>query len=345
MNIGIIEKIIKELTEKIKVGEDQKIELANSTTIPLDEKNFHEIKDTGSDREIAFIDGGNAEIVAAPNFSVHFIRVYYTVYKNNKRVKNKKFEFYTFSYSYKKEGKIRYKTEIFPINFELNKEDLDFDSEDKTLATRFHAFPISRIGEIARRFAELRVASELINELNEGDVILLDGNLQGYITNENEYLENLYEKGAHKNVLITAVSKTTRLFTNTGNSINAALEEISPNYEWHYHPIAKLENNNYKADISFVKLNINSKYIFKFEVYNRQKFNDELLSILKQNSKDPVFSGYPYGLIEADRFARVSSKEKEYLQTLFIAKAKRAWSKISRCLSATDAHDILDKIN
>ncbi len=345
MNISIIEKIIEEIEEKIKVDKEQKIRIPKSTGIPLDKKNFHEIKDIKSDKKIAFIDGGNAEIIAAPSFSAHFIRVYYTIYKNNKRLKNKKFEFYTFSDSYDENDKIRYKTEIFPINFKIDNDDLIFDSEDRTLTTAFHAFPISKIGEIARRFAELKIATELTNELNKGDIIVLDGNLQGYITNESEYLKNLYNNGIEKNILITALSKTMRLFTNTGNSINAVLEEASPNHEWYYHPIIRLSDENYQADISFVKLNINSKYIFKLEIYNKQKFNDELFSILKQNSKDPVFLGYPYGLIEADRFAKVSNKEREYLQTLFIAKSKKLWNRISKHLTAIDAHDILNRIN
>ena len=38
---------------------------------------------------------------------------------------------------------------------------------------------------------------------------------------------------------------------------------------------------------------------------------DYILSLV-DNSKDPVFYGYPYLLIEADKLARVTNKEKEY---------------------------------
>lgn len=346
MNSIIIDKIIKELEEKIKPGREQKIRIPGSRGIAFDKGNFHKIPgrkpEELSDKKIAFIDGGNAEIVSAPNLSVNFIRLYYTIYKNNKRCRSKRLEFYTLSNSCGENSRIFYKTEIFSENFQLEKKDLVFDSEDRTLSA-IHPFPISKVGEIARRFAELKLAAELADELGDGNVIVLDGNLQGYITNEKKYLDSLYKKGIDRNILITALSKTVRMFTDSGSSVTAALEDISPLAEWYYHPVAELNDESYQADISFAKLNPSSKHIFKLEIYNKQEFNDNLFSILKENSKDPAFPGYPYGLIEADRFARISAREKEYLQTLFAAKARKSWAGISRNISAADAHSILDR--
>ena len=61
--------------------------------------------------------------------------------------------------------------------------------------------------------------------------------------------------------------------------------------------------------IYVVKLNENSKKCFRVE----GQINDEVLSLLVENSKDPTFIGYPYGLIEADKFARVSNEEKDHM--------------------------------
>ena len=74
------------------------------------------------------------------------------------------------------------------------------------------------------------------------------------------------------------------------------------------------------------------------------KINNELFSLLMKNSTDPVFLGYPYGLIEADKSARVSNKESEYLKTIFLVKAGKQLKKISQYFKSTDAHSILDKI-
>ena len=65
---------------------------------------------------------------------------------------------------------------------------------------------------------------------------------------------------------------------------------------------------------------------------------------MANNCNDSVFIGYPYGLIEADKNARVSNNEKNMLLTLFSAKFGKDWEKIKESLSNLDAHEILDSI-
>ena len=62
------------------------------------------------------------------------------------------------------------------------------------------------------------------------------------------------------------------------------------------------------------------------------------------NAKDPVFLGYPYGLIEADKFARCQENEKDYLKTRFIQKTTKDYKKIKQILNTNKAHDLLDNI-
>ena len=50
------------------------------------------------------------------------------------------------------------------------------------------------------------------------------------------------------------------------------------------------------------------------------------------------------GLIEADKFARVSKKEKEILQLQLMTKFKKNLAHLTPDLSSLDAHDILDNI-
>ena len=61
-----------------------------------------------------------------------------------------------------------------------------------------------------------------------------------------------------------------------------------------------------------------------------------------ENSQDALFLGYPYGLIVADKFARVSHEEKKSLKMNFLLKADNR--EIAEYLSTTDAHDILDNL-
>jgi hypothetical protein len=310
--------------------------------IKLSKENFHEIKTIKSNQRIAFIDGGNTEILKAPNFSLQLIRIYLTIYQNNKRIDSKKIEFYILINAINQEESITYKTQFFGIDKEIVK----FDSFDKTIRQGQHRISISSIGNVIRRFTELETAKNITAELENNDIIILDGDLKSSITNEIDYLNRLYEKAIKKNITIAAISKTSELFTEKGNALIPILNELSPKEEWYYHPLVKIENQNHKADIYILKLNKNSKHTFKFEISNKTKYKiDEILSILKENSKDPVFLGYPYGLIEADNFARVSNKEKDYLMTIFLTKLGKNNEKIAQYLNTSNSHNILDSIS
>jgi len=198
---------------------------------------------------------------------------------------------------------------------------------------------------VIRRFTELKIASELVNSLENNDIIIIDGDLKASFTNEVKYLDDLYDKAKEKNIIIAALAKTSRLFTDSGDSLITTLEEIAPENCWYYYPVVEISNDKHKADIFIVKLHKKSNYIFKFEVYKNVKYNiNGLLSLLKNNSNDPVFLGYPYGLVEADRFARVSNEEKEFLRTMIISKIGKDWSKIRKYINTLNAHDILDNI-
>ena len=110
--------------------------------------------------------------------------------------------------------------------------------------------------------------------------------------------------------------------------------------------LVEINDENHQSNIYIIKLNENSDYIFKFEVYKHNKYDiNEILWLLKMNASDPVFPGYPYGLIEADKFARISNTESNSLRMEFMAKAGTKWSKIKQFLNTINAHSILDKIS
>lgn len=347
----IVGKIIESINKGNTSKEDDFVKFSDNRykAVKISKDNFKEIKKINSDKKIAFIDGGNIEILESSNFSLQIIRIFYVIYQNNKRLKTGKEEFFILVNSFNKNDEIHYKTEIFLLKNQsllLKKEDLIFNSFDETLKEGIFRTNISKIGEIARRFAELQFAINLIDELNEGDIIIRDGTLQSSVTNEGKYFDEIYKKALGKNIMITALSKTTDLFTNAGNSVINALNNLSSMPIWYYYPVVEINNKEHKAEMYFIKLHEKSKYIFRFEVFKENNFDiNKILSLLQDNSKDPVFLGYPYGLIEADRFARVSNKEKEYFKTLFMAKAGKDWHKIERSLSSVNAHDVLDRIS
>ncbi len=341
MEEGILKDIVKDLKDSFKdKGKFVKLSNEDYESVEISEDNFHGINESGSDSRIVFIDGGNAEILKAANFSLQFARIYYTIYKDNKRVENKKYEFYVLIKSFDKEGKIFYKTKLFGDKII---DDFEFDSFDKSIIQGNNRADISFIGNVLRRFAELKIASKLLNSLDEKDIVIFDGSLETKYNGEKEILEEIYDKAVEKGVVISALSKTCELFTDKGSSVLSVLDEIQPQKEWYYHPIAKM--GSMKHDILFVKLNEKSKYIFRFDILGSQLDKiSGVLDLLKLNSKDPVFFGYPYGLIEADRFARVSNQELELLKTKFMIKAGEDWKIINSFLKTKDSHNILDNI-
>ena len=213
---------------------------------------------------------------------------------------------------------------------------------------------IGLVASIARRFAEWQFANILIeNEMENGDVLVLDGTLQTSFTNERKYLKRLYASAEKKGVIITGLSKTSSLFTTTGLSLLGAVNELAEeeaiSREWYY-VIAESQSEDHNVVIVFLKLNKISDRIFRYEV-QREKFYSlsdnelvEIMTLLVKNSSDATFPGYPYGLIDVDRLARVSYDEIEYYRGMILSQMNELgkWKKFSRHIYASDAHSILN---
>ena len=309
----------------------------------IDIKNFHEIKKLNSSRKIAFVDGGNAEIIGSANFSLNLIRVGYLIYQNNKKIIYKKFEIFAFIQAVNENNEICYKSSFFTSNNSIKMDEILFSSFDHSLMNGINRVEISSVPNAIRRFTELRLA-KIISENNFCDIIVLDGNLQSTLTNENKYLNELYESCTKNKIILAALSKSNSLFTDNGNLLSAVLSSISKLPVWFYYPIAEINNHNHKAEMFFVKLHSNSKHIFRFEIFNIQKMMAEnVISEITSNCCDPIFFGYPYGLIEADRIARVSNEEREMIKTTILVKLRN--KNVEKYLNASNAHQILDKIS
>ena len=309
----------------------------------IDVKNFHEIKKSNSCKRIAFVDGGNAEIIGSVNFSLNLIRVCYVIYQNNKKISTKKIDIFAFIKAVNESNEICYRASFFSAGNSINIDEVSFSSFDPTLMNGINRADISSAANAIKRFAELKAAKS-VSDSKLADVIVLDGTLQSTMTNENKYLNNLYESCTENNVIISAVSKTNSLFTDNGNLLSAVLSSISRLPVWFYHPIAEINSHNHKAEMFFAKFNTKSKYVFRFEIFNIQKMAaEQVMNELASNCCDPIFVGYPYGLVEADRIARASNQEKESLKTMFLVKLRN--KNIDKYLNASNAHEILDKIS
>lgn len=351
------EDILNDINNVIEYKEGDQISPLNNSYFPkpISKDNFHVISTQESsinNAKLCFIDGGSAELLRAPNFSLFFIRVYANISLENKTINDKKVEFYCLAKTKIKDEKIFYDVCLFNLSstdnnqFLPDKIDLELFSFDKTIVMGENRAEISKLGDIARRFAEIKLATGIIPELDTGDIIVLDGNLRATYTNENKYLDALYKKANEKQVIISALCKTSNLLTEKGNNMITVLNHLSPQGLWYYYPIMEINEPKHNAEIMFVKLNLSSEYIFRFEIC-KQQFNinnlNPLLDLFVKNSNDYSFPGYPYGLIKADELARISNQEKHYLKSKILFNLKHQDQKnINSCLKALDAHDVLD---
>ncbi len=309
--------------------------------------------------KIAFLDGGNLPLIKTPSFAVHFERVYFNCFEGSERAKTSipnRIEFFVVVTSSGENGEIKYSTEFVPLNKENTKfmpdtNDLVFDSYDETMRKGSEQMQIPRVGDVARSFVEWKFASAVVDELRDGDIFVRDGTLHAPYTNESKYAEDAYAKARSRGVLFCGVSKTSHLYTTSGLPLVAAISRLATESRakppWYYEKIVEISDPAHKADLNFAKLNANSEYVFRVEILKGQKDSKEkIMAALAANSRDISFPGYPYGLIDADKNARVSYGELDALRLLLfseISKNKK-FGDFKDFLAGSEAHDFLNRI-
>ena len=315
-------------------------------SVAFDKNNFHGIS-YSSEKTLCFVDGGNQEVVSAPNFSVQFVRCYANFFKGKKRAREAlKTEFLSVAKAEGREGKIFFNAGIIPVSGLdlLPKEGVLFDSQDDALKEGVGRARISVVGGLARRFAEWALAEKAMDFLGKGDAVVRDGTLQTSVEREAFHAKKAFSKAKEKGVFLTGLAKTSTLFTTTGMPLVSAVKKISPKGKWFYSPLVENSHPDHPADLFVVKLHEKSKHAFRFEWFKELEFDENVFAGLAENASDPTFLGYPYGLIEADEMARVTNKETLGLRQLVANKFGLEWASVEEFSSASNAHDVLDRI-
>lgn len=363
-----VKKLIKDLD--VLVSEEDLgqpfLSSHNYKAYPFDISYFKPITSVESNRKLAFIDGGNREIVGAPNFSIQLNRVYFNIFQGQRRVSDvhipQRVEFFSATFAEFRDDNIFFNTSIFPVLDVFDERlpdsaDLSFSSTDRRVMVGNARADIARVASIARRFAEWEYAKHIVkHELDADDVIVMDGTLRTVFKSESKYARAAYLLAKRKGVVYSGLSKTSRLFTSTGLSLLGAVRKMALDTEidstWYYYPIADSLSPEYQGAIIIVKLNKQSDRVFNYEIYTEQLEEmsrgeiNEVLSQLCVNSCDISFPGYPYGLIDADDNARVRREEVQMYRVLLLSEVSKlgSWPKFSRHIQSTDAHDVLNML-
>jgi len=359
-----VRDLIGDLGEQLTQREHSNVILpvGQMKTFPITPDKFIEIKENGNPKKIAFIDGGDGALEESPNFLIAINRVYFSMFEGKKRVAPKKLKqrlefFATIVSSVSNEGgkkKISYETKLYPYD---QKEKIylpdELDMISQTQSTTI--LEKSRLTSLARRFAEWKFAFKVVEEeLESGDMIVLDGSLQTNFKNESKYATDLYSTAMKKGVIVCGLTKTSRLITESGDPLLARISEISEDVsfgKW-FVEVAECASADDRGFLLAVKFHDKSKHVFRFEILLEQfkKMTDQdkidVLSSLAANSQDIAMPGYPYGMIDADRFAQVRMNELNMYRVLLMAEMSRhpEWKKLSKYSLTTKFHDDLNSV-
>lgn len=322
---------------------------------------FEEIRPVSDFKKIAFIDGGDGQLDDSPNFLITINRVYFSLFQGKKRVKPKinpriQFLSYVVSNVYTEDGKkkVSYHTRLFAHD----KKDYEFLPSENDLTSVTESTTIlqeTRLNSLARRFAEWHLAIKVVEEeLDTGDVIVMDGSLQANFTNEIKYANRLYEIAKKKGVIVCGLAKTSRLITEGGDPLLARVSEIAEDVKFDrwFIRVAEEVSSNDRGFMLVTKFHPKSSFVFRFEILRDQfegMSSDELNSILAslaENAQDVSMLGYPYGSIDADRFAQVRMDELNMYRGIVLSEMLRRpeWKRLQKYSASMTAHDVLNGV-
>jgi hypothetical protein len=302
--------------------------------VPFSREFFSAVEATSGDA--IFIDGGNTELVESPTDSFQFIRTAAVKFSGKERKWMKKNEFYAKTTTEISGNDAIYSTRIEKPDGKAIAE-IKVSTASVSEGGRIQA---SKMGSVARRVLELAMAKESA-ENEKGIVIVLDGTLEAVFPGEEKYLQQLYDAAEKNENIVVAVAKTNTVLATDGKLFAELLEKNSPGGAWRYPQVAEITNENHKAELGFVKMHEKSRHIFRIEVYKKQANEAEkAINVIAMTANDVTFPGYPYGLMIADRMARVSEIDAEYLMAKNIESEKKFGSGIR----ALNAHEILDSM-
>lgn len=327
----VFDSIVSFLSKKVSTS-GSAILVGSHERIPIKSDCFFPLSSSLPPVHVVFVDGGNGEILRGANVCVHFVRLFACWYHNNVRVERELKERMVVVAAQQSGLDVSFEAKVFDLEgVELSSQ--IFDSFDPAISLAGRRADPSSVALYVRKLLELGFAESIIERLGEGDILVRDGDLEGFGSAVEERIKFLRLVADKKKVIVLGLSKTSALCTDSGNSALAVLSKLAPAGSWVYYSGGR---------VGFVKLHANSKYVFRCDVLQQDRLAlFYAVPLLAVNSGDPVFLGYPYGLVEADKFAQVPKDEASQLRLRFAVQSKDVFKSFEH---AVDAHDILDSL-
>ncbi|UCB53230.1 MAG: DNA double-strand break repair nuclease NurA [Candidatus Zixiibacteriota bacterium] len=300
----------------------------------LSELSFHIIKEEEPQGRVAAVDGGSATVVKGRSFLIGVHRVGSITYRQGQRTDQK----------------------MMPLKLELisranlssiySSAYMDLVGEEPSEAPA-----MDRMLDRLRLFCEWKLAGQLLDELESGDMLLIDGSLKASIAPPYTFWLEFTRKAKAKGVHLVGVTKTSTLYWGDKSPLIPAVmktgERFFPNSKW-FCQISdeKLHttSSSYFGKIYVARLKASSDFAFRIDV-NRIDPADPgmIFSALSHLSGDPAFLGYPYPLAAAHTVSRVALSEIEDIRYKLQSRAFESGVTLSDWnLLFTDFHEVLN---
>ncbi|MFH1336185.1 MAG: DNA double-strand break repair nuclease NurA, partial [Candidatus Zixiibacteriota bacterium] len=294
---------------EIESGDEEKEPLMLDKN--LDELSFNLIREQEPQGKVAAVDGGSATVVKGRSFLIGVYRAGVVVYQHGKRIGQR----------------------IIPLKLEIiSKANLS-----EMYVTVFRGLTgeepseapgMDKMLDRLRLFSEWRLAQELLDELESGDMLLIDGSLKASIAPPYNFLLQFARKAKEKGVHLVGVTKTSTLYWGDKAPLIPAVmkrgERFHPGSKWFCQVSDRMNHETHIGDqlhditssyfgkIFVAKLKASSDFGFRIDVNRFDPVDANLIfSFLSHLSGDPAFLGYPYPLAAVHNISRITLSEIE----------------------------------
>lgn|GEM_PF-1043432 len=324
--------------EQVEESNDSYISVHREITL-FREPEFFVIERGVEGYKMGFVDGGNHPFFSYGPIMLELNRLAHSVYRGVDRCsRHGPYSFLSFTFLAQQEVK----TKIYGDKLAFMPEELGVRKTGLG-----QAFETVRLGGRARRIMELNYASYIVNE-GLIDALILDGNL-GHGNDDAELvsLAELFNACQRSRVTIVGFAKRTSLMVG-GLPVTYFVDREARRKGFDYYSalIGKAlrgdpsRSGHAETLLFVVKLSSRGVKPYLIEVAYAPD-PESLLGALAENSTNMYAPGYPLGLVEVDRMARIQTTVEGKLLKLKLQQHLRD----SPLLGEGLAHELLDVFN
>ncbi len=334
MAVNFIRDALSQEPSYIEVDSGEEEKEALLLDKDLNQLSFKRIQDVRSDARVGAVDGGSATIVKGRSFLIGVYRAGSVIFHNGRRIMQ----------------------ETTPLTLQVISQVGLLDKyssayRDLTGEEPSEAPGIDRMLDWLRLFSEWKLAQGLLDVLQEGDMLLIDGSLKATIAPPHNFFLKVTQKAKARGIHLVGVSKTSTLYWGDRSPLIPAVvkigERFCPDSNWFCQISADelhTKSPSYFGTIYVARLKASSDFAFRVDVNRFDQVDPNVVfSFLSNLSSDPAFLGYPYPLAAVHNLCRMTTGEVDDIRYKLQSKAlEKGISTVDWDLLFSDFHEVLN---